>query len=140
MSTIVKDRSYSNISGDSRMPKGPALDAFLTDSINLSKVTIFTLIDTGADITCVKWVKIKELEAKLGHPLPRERIQDLEKEREIFTYEACVILGDEKFTTEFGVYCPDDALFGLEDALIGRDIQKKLIITLDGPKEVFTIE
>jgi hypothetical protein len=140
MSTIVKDRFYSTISDDPRMPKGPALDAFLTDAINLSKVTIFTLIDTGADITCVKWVKIKELETKLGHPLPRERIQDLETGREIFSYEACLVLGAEKFIPAFGIYCPSDALFGLEDALIGRDIQKKLIITLDGPKEVFSIE
>lgn len=140
MGTIVKDQCYSNISGDPRMPKGPALETFLTNYTDLSEVAIFSLIDTGADISCVKWLKIMELEAKLGHPLPRQMIQDLEARKKIFTYQVCVAISGEKFTPEFGIYCPDYALFGLEDALIGREIQKKLIITLHGPKEIFTLE
>lgn len=140
MEIIVKDHPFSVISESPDAPKGPAVDAFLTDRAGREKIPLFAVIDSGADISCTKWAKIMELQSQLENPLPMESIQDAHTGRVIFTYSAYIILGGKRFTPELGIYCPEDNLFGLEETLIGREIQKEFILTLDGPNEVLSIE
>lgn len=140
MSRIIDNESYRNTSLSEKFPNSPVVDASLTDCSNEKRVSLLAMIDTSADITAVKWAKIKELESQLGYPLPLEAII-LENGEWFYTYVACLVIGNKRFTSELGIYCPpDDDLFGFEEALIGRDIQKELVITLDGPNETLTID
>ncbi|MDY7031361.1 MAG: hypothetical protein SVY10_05555 [Thermodesulfobacteriota bacterium] len=141
MRTLIKDQPYSKTSCYSNVRKGPVLtDALLTDNKDTKQVEILAFIDSGCDDTIMRWAKKVELEAKIGHDLPCEIVQNSITGKKISAYKVSVVFGGEKFTPVPGIHCPPDYLFDREDVLIGRDIMRELVITLNGPNEVFTIE
>jgi hypothetical protein len=140
MVKLLVNQSYRAISSGEQTPKGPALDVCLSDCSGKGTTGAFALIDTGADITFASWTRLKELESRLGHSLPRQGVRDAKTGRIIFTYVACLVIGDQTLVPELGICCPSDELFGLEEVLIGRDIQKQLVMMLNGPDQTFDIE
>jgi len=104
---------------------------------------VLALIDSGADLTALPREKIEELKQFLGKELTMSTVQMIDPEGQVIelpTYNILVILENEFPYLEDGILPWDKRSFGDEDIWIGRDIQHKLKITLDGPNQTFTIE
>jgi len=142
MALIVQNRSYRK--PQNNMPSGPFIDVEVTDDVNSKKVPALAFIDSGADITCISEEKIRELESTLGYTIMFQSVRVVDSKGNIIelqTYAIFVILEKKyAYSSDYGILPREPELFGDEELLIGRDILGGLVLTLDGPGQVFTIE
>jgi hypothetical protein len=105
-----------------------------------ASIPVTALLDTGADLTLVKAAKVEELEDALGVAIPvirRIRANGVMKDAFDFTFllpetmHPCV--------SAYGFLRVDDADLGAVDFLLGQDLLKQWIVTLDGVNGTVTI-
>ncbi len=140
MGIIIRDYPYYQFSNGR---SGPAFNVAISKPGHEGRMMVLALIDSGADITALPKENIEELEQFLEEELTMSTVQMIDSEGQVIelkTYNILVILENEFPYLEDGMLPWDKRSFGDEDMWVGRDIQRKLKITLNGPNQTFTIE
>jgi hypothetical protein len=134
---MLNNFPYTEVEGISPIP---ILNIYLQNPID-SELSInfdFAILDTGSDLTIISYGIVSKLQLKQIGSQQSIPFRGLGREAQGIPYRINLRFDDRDYIGSKVIAVPDDILNG--EAIIGRNILNRYIITFNGPKRVFTID
>jgi Aspartyl protease len=128
---------YTKVDGISPIP---VVNICFQNPINSELSMIFdcAILDTGSDITIISYEVVSKLQLRPISSQQSIPFRGLGRETQGIPYRIKLRFDDRDYIGSKVIAVPDDILNG--EAIIGRNILNRYIITFNGPKRVFTID